>query len=119
MNKQEFSELFLRSLEVSAENAEDKLGQKIPREFKILLYGAGFAGEIMSLEDALEFIYLDESTFYVIIDVSVIGYSRSTATVFTRVSAHTPGPFHSTRYGLEGSGPFNQLIAAEIKFEPE
>lgn len=117
MNKQEFKELFLRALEMAAETAEKMTNRKVSRNFRILLYGADHSGDEMSLDEALEVLYIDENKFYRIVDLSVEKVGKNNTRIFTRISSHEPSRFDLTWNQPEGFGPFKQLIANQITFE--
>lgn len=119
MNKEEFKKLFVRSLEIAAHNAEEFLGFKVSRNFKILLYGAGHSGLIITPNKALDVLYLGQDKFFRIVDLSVTEASKNYTTVFLRVSSHEPSNFDSTWNDPKGSGPFKQLIPIEIKITEE
>lgn len=71
MGFEDFKELFLRSLETADDNAETVLGREIPRNYRILLYGAGHGGDILEVDEVANLLFIDESNFHRIIDVAV------------------------------------------------
>lgn len=115
MDKAEFAALFRESLELAAKYAEERLGHEISRNFTIRLYGAGSSGGVFDPEEVINKIYIDQSRFYRIIDLSVVEISKGTTKVFVRVSQHSPGSFEETWNDPPGTGPFKQLFAHEIK----
>jgi len=117
MNKEEFGKLFLAELDIAANNAENALGREVPRDYQISLYGCGYSGINLTKEDALDILFLNENSFYLIIDLSVIKVSEQTTTIFTRVSGHKPKNFGSTINFVQGHGPFNQLLAQSIEVD--
>ena len=115
MTKQEFAQLFQRALEQAALNAEQQLGRKVSRHYRILLHGAGHPGDLLSPEAAVDALYLNPDKFFRFIDVAVVEVSRTSVTIFARASDHTPVPFDQTGNTPPGSGPFKQLISKQIQ----
>lgn len=110
----EFRKLFLTALNRAAEIAENKLGNSIPRLFKIELHAPGSSGNVMTSDQALDKIYLDEERFYIVIDVAVKAIRKDSSLVFVRVSGHLPAAFSMT-YAPSDLGPFKQLIPEKIE----
>jgi hypothetical protein len=115
MTKDEFKAIFERALNVAAENAEEQLGRSVPRTFESEMHGLAPHPKTMKKNDAFEAVYLGSDRFYRIIDVSVVRVSKDVSTVFVCVSGHQPGPLNETWNQPPGSGPFKQLLAAEVK----
>ncbi len=113
MNKQAFKRLFEEALETAARNADAHLGQEAPRAFRIRL-GSPRSGDLLPPDAALDRLYLGEDRFYAIIDVAVIAVDKQWTTVLLRPSGHAPARFEQTWNNPPGSGPFKQLISAEI-----
>jgi hypothetical protein len=114
MTKNEFRELFLRALNEAAENAEVKLAKPIPRSFMIELHAPGSSGRAVSVDEALDRIYLGGNRFYEIIDVAIKDISPGESTAFVRVSGHPPDEFSNT-WDPSGLGPFKQITADKDK----
>jgi hypothetical protein len=117
MTRSAFEQLFTQALAVAARNAESKLGTKIPHAYRIEFHGLGHGGDLISVEDAVNALYLGPTEFFRIVDVAVVSVSPHVATVFVRVSGHKPSSFKETLNESNGMGPFNQLIADDIKLE--
>ncbi len=115
MNKEEFKVLFERALEVAAQNAEEKIGHAVPREFEIEFHGKAPNPRILRKEEALEEIYIDADRFYRIINVAVRRISKGVTTVFVGISGHAPGRFDQTWNRPSGSGPFKQVLANDLR----
>src|SRR5215510_2921888 len=115
MTKSEFRLLLEQALEEAARNTSKRLGYEVPRQFIILLHGAGDSGDPMDTETAVDQLYLSEDRFYLIIDVAIIHVHSHHSIVFVRASSHDPGPFAQTWNNPLGNGPFKQLIVNEIK----
>lgn len=116
MTKDEFRELFDGALATAMANAAQRLKRSIPAEVQIKLHGAGHSGYLLSPLAAADALYLDESRFYRVIDVMVIGFSDQFTRVFVGASGHEPGSFDQTWNDPPGSGPFKQIISKDIKF---
>ena len=52
MTREKFGELFERSLNVAAENAEEKVPPPIPRSFLIRLHAFGYDDRLLSVDEA-------------------------------------------------------------------
>ena len=113
MTREEYRELFQRSLNIAADNAEAKLPKPIPRSFLIALHSFGYDDQLLSVDEAVDKMYLGCDRFYRIIDVAVIEVSSNESVAFVRVSGHAPDTFGAT-WDPTGSGPFKQLIADKI-----
>jgi hypothetical protein len=108
MTKKEFGELFLEALNTAAGNVEDQLARPISHSFLIELHAPGSSGAHLTVEEALDRIYLGTDIFYKIIDVTIKELSQQNSIVFVRVSGHQPVPFDKT-WDPSGTGPFKQL----------
>jgi hypothetical protein len=117
MTKIEFRRLFLQALEAAAESAEARLGRSIPRLFDIELHATGASDRTMSIDQALDHIYLGNDRFYRIIDVAIRRVLPRKSVAFVRVSGHPPGPFSQT-WDPSDLGPFKQIIATTIEQSP-
>ncbi len=115
LTKQEFRLLFENALEVALQNADVKLGRRIPRTMQILLHGAGYSGAMFDVTKATDILYLGENLFYTCIDVAVLEVRKEVTVLFVRASGHTPTIFERTWNNPPGSGPFKQLVAQTIK----
>lgn len=114
MTKGKFHRLFLQALNIAAENADATLGRRVPRQFDIELHATGASRDTMSIEQALDHIYLGDNRFYKIIDVAIRRVLPGTSVAFVRVSGHPPGPFSET-WDPSELGPFKQIIATPIE----
>jgi len=114
MTKNDFRELLLRALNSAAENAEAKLAKPVPRSFVIELHAPGSTGRTVSLDEAVEQIYLGSDRFYRIIDVAIKELLPGQSVVFVRVSGHPPTEFSKT-WDPASLGPFKQIIAEKIE----
>jgi hypothetical protein len=114
MNKHEFRGLFLRALDEAAENAELVLGRKVPRSFLVELHAPDSPDESLTIDGAVDRMYLGEDRFYRITDVAIRRVCLGKSVAFVRVSGHAPGPFSET-WDPTGLGPFKQLIPETIE----
>jgi hypothetical protein len=117
MKFEEFYKLFQSALNIAIKNAEDQLQRALPSNLMVVLHGAGHSGDLMDSLTAAKALYLGETKFYRIIDVSVIKVSGSMCTLFVRASSHAPASFDKTWNNPPGSGPFKQLFSTKIEIE--
>lgn len=117
MTKLEFEQLFRKGLDTAARNAEEYFDISVPRDFRVVLYGADRSGAELPIEECVELLYLGEDRFFKLIDLAVLKVSGGTTAVFVRVSEHQPGSFQSTAHYSDGMGPFHQLISGEIELD--
>lgn len=69
----------------------------------------------MTLDEAVDEIYLGEEKFYLIIDIGITELRRQETIAITRVSGHKPGSFDQTWNDPPGNGPFKVIIPAKIQ----
>jgi hypothetical protein len=113
MTKSEFRELFQRVLNVAADNAEAKMARPISRSFLIRLHAFGYGDRLISVEEAVDKIYLGSDRFYRIIDVAIEEVLPKESVAFVRVSGHPPSTLSAT-WDPAGSGPFKQIVLDKI-----
>ena len=109
MNKDEFRGLFLRALQEAAENAELVLSRKVPRSFLVELHAPDSPYEPLTIDGAVDRMYLGGNRFYQIIDVAIRRVHSAKSVAFVRMSDGPPGSFSET-CDPAGLGPFKQLI---------
>lgn len=114
MTKRGFRNLFLRALRAAAELADIRLAKPIPRSFLIELHAPTSSGQTMSVDQAIDQIYLGSDRFYRIIDVAIRRLSSDQSIAFVRVSGHPPGPFSQT-WDPANLGPFKQILSQTIE----
>jgi hypothetical protein len=114
MTKGEFRQLFLRALTAAAESAEARLARPIPRSFVVELHAPGSSEQTLSIDEALDQIYLGRDRFYRIIDVAIRRLLPGRCVAFVRVSGNTPVPFSQT-WEPTNLGPFKQILARTIE----
>ena len=113
MIKAEFRDLFLRALEAAAQNADKSIGITVPRSFVVELHSPKIEGHIVSIDDALDHLYLDDDHFFRIVDVAIKEIRLEKSMVFVRVSGHTAVKFNET-WNPADCGPFKQILASTI-----
>ena len=114
MTKQGFHILFSRALSAAAREIEARLGREIPHSFRIELHAPRSQGRLVSMEEAVDELYLGEDRFYRIIDVAIRRLLPTQTVVFVRVSGHAPAPFNQT-WDPNDLGPFRQIFAQTIE----
>jgi hypothetical protein len=114
MTKNDFRELFLRALNAAAADAEASLAKPVPRSFRIELHAPHSSGRMVSVEQALDQLYLGDDRFFRIIDVAIKGLLPRKSVAFVRVSGHPPGTYSQT-WDPSNLGPFKHLIAEKIE----
>jgi hypothetical protein len=113
MTKNDFRDLLLKALDSAAENAEAKLAKPVPRSFMVELHAPGSSGRTMSVDEALDQIYLTSDRFFRIIDVGIKKLLPRESVAFVRVSGHSPAEFSKT-WDPSSLGPFKQIVADKI-----
>jgi hypothetical protein len=113
MTKSEFRELFQQVLNVAANNAEAKMAKPISRSFLIKLHAFGYDDRLISIDEAIDKIYLGSDCFYRIIDVAIEEVLPKESVAFVRVSGHSPDAL-STTWDPAGSGPFKEIVFDKI-----
>jgi hypothetical protein len=113
VTKEEFRELFMRALSTAASVIDGNVTAPTSRSFLIELHGAGVSGQLMSVDSALDLLYLGDDRFFRIIDVAIRELRSDASVAFVRVSGHAPSDFSDT-VDPAGLGPFKQLVAAHI-----
>ena len=113
MTKSEFRELFQRVLNVAADNAEAKMAKPISRSFLIKLHAFRYDDRLISIDEAIDKIYLGSDRFYRIIDVAIEEVLPKESVAFVRVSGHPPDTLSAT-WDPAGSGPFKQIVLDKI-----
>src|SRR5215472_4285856 len=92
----DFERLFSLALDAAVDAAERVSGERLPGDRVIELHAWGHEKELLTLEQAARLLYIDEATFYLIIDVGVKRRTKSTTVLFVRPAAFPPGPWAKT-----------------------
>lgn len=99
--RQNFDEAIRRALELAEVDPKGLIpvveyhGTPNPRPF-------------ISIDEALNLLWLSEDRFYRIVDIGVFKDGRSPPVLFVRVSGHAPGPYSDT-WDPSDLGPFKQV----------
>ena len=110
MKKDTFRSLFFDIAAQAIEQARKLLSIVFPSEFIVKMHGAGISGGIISPDEALDLMYIDETKFYRIIDVGVKMIQSDLTVLFVRISAHAPSYFDETWNTPKGNGPFKIIL---------
>lgn len=114
MNRMEFEALFISSLDRAKLIAEKKFKVVLPSCYLIELHGAGHSGNLISVTEAASAMYIDDKTFYRIIDVGLKSADAESSTFFVRTSQHKPVEFSKTWNQPNGSGPFKVIEPSKL-----
>ena len=107
MDKAAFTQAFRATVDVSLVDAEKKLGKILDHNVIVRMFGAGVNGEDISAEEFIDRVYIDNQTFYRLIDVFVVEVRQGKPVIFARVSDHPPGDIANCWNGVDG--PFKGL----------
>lgn len=116
MTKAEMTELLKSELVLAASTAQRILGVCPPSLYIIELHGAGSAGRRMTLNEAIEHLYINENRYWKIIDVVLKAIGAEESIFFVRASEHKPCLWEDT-FDPARSGPFKQLEPLKIARE--
>lgn len=114
MSKDEFRNLFMSALNAAADAAERRLGHPISRDFDIELHALDSPGHTVTLETALDKLYLAADQLYPLIDVAVKELKPNSTLAFVRVSGRPPVSSFEQTWDPAGTGPFKQIEAVNI-----
>lgn len=114
MTRNDFCTLFVRALNLAADQAERRLGTRIPRSFVIELHAPGCSGRRVGIEEAVDRLWLDGDRFYRIIDTAIRQVLPEGSVAFVRVSGHPPAAFEST-WDPSALGPFKPILAEHVE----
>ncbi|HZP75456.1 MAG TPA: hypothetical protein VFB45_04885 [Pseudolabrys sp.] len=115
MTKNEFRALFLENARRAIAEGCSTIATPASDEFDIELHGAGVAGESVSLDQAVDRMYLTEDSFYSVIDVGVKKVVAGKPTLFVRISAYPPTDFDHTWNTPKGAGPFKIVLPLNLR----
>lgn len=118
MNRIQFKQLFEKALEEVAQKTEQKYGIQIPRNFKIYLANkASPKTGFLSVEEATNWLYIDENSSHYVIDLLVDGINsgENYSLVVAIPSSHHAVEFSKTWNYTIGLGPFKVLVPLELK----
>jgi hypothetical protein len=113
MTRGDFRRLLQEALSLAADNAEAKLKKSIPRSYLVRLHAFGYDDRLVSVDDALDKLYLGGDRFFRIVDVAIAEVRSDASVVFVRPSGHEPDVW-STTWDPSSCGPFKQIIFEKI-----
>ena len=108
-SREDFETLFAQALDAAVEAAESKSGTRLPCDRVIELHGWGREKELLTPAQAARLLFIDEATYYVVIDVGVKRRTKSETVLFVRPAGFPPGPWAKTWGASTGWGPFKVL----------
>jgi hypothetical protein len=69
----------------------------------------------LSIDAALDRLWVDENLFRWVIDVAVVAYSAESTFLFVRPSDHRAVPLERTTMYPDANAPFQQVVAATVR----
>jgi hypothetical protein len=116
MDKESFKKLFIDSVREAIRRARGIVDVQFD-SFDIELHGRGISGRIATVSEALERIYINEHSFYRVIDIGVKALHKGKWVIFVRISGHPPASFAETWNTPEGNGPFKVIDPLHIEVQ--
>jgi hypothetical protein len=110
VTKEEYERLFVSAIERAIRIADIQVGFTVPREAQIILFDKKNKGDTVSVETALDSLYLDHEKSYYVIDVGVKEIYPTYIKVFVRVSGHTPVNYDAVWKSPDGDILFKQVL---------
>jgi len=110
--REDFRRLLQEALSLAANHTEAKLQKSISRSYLIRLHAFGYDDRLVSIDDALDKLYLGGERFFRIIDVAIAEVRSDASVVFVRPSGHEPDVWGTT-WDPSSCGPFKQIIFDE------
>ena len=118
MTRAEFSALFRFQLDLAVEAAEARLGHPFARCYEILRGSADRDGRRITIDDALEELWISPDRFHRIIDLAVADYSPAMTWIWVREAGYAPSTFEETWNDPPGAGPFKTLVFSDLPKAP-
>lgn len=106
MNRSDFKSLFEQAISEAIDKTQKRVNKTISSNVMIEIHGAGHTGDIVSIDQAFDSIYLGDELYWRIIDVTAKSSDANQTIVFVRVSGHKPTSFEETYNAPKGYGPF-------------
>jgi hypothetical protein len=116
MDRESFKNIFLGVVADAIAGAQQLSDRPLLPKFKIELHGGGIGGRVVTLDDALERMFVSESLYFKIIDVGLKKVERDRCIIFVRISDHSPVSFQETWNTPKGNGPFKVILPTEVNF---
>ena len=114
LTKNDFKQLLLQALDRAALLADTSMEEPVPRTFVIELHSPGHAGSRLSVDEAVDSLYLGKGAFFRIIDVAIREVDSKSSTAFLRVSGHAPVDYERTWNPAE-FGPFKLIEPMKVE----
>jgi hypothetical protein len=118
MTKDEFKSRFVAAIAEARRLTAEAYHVDLAPDDEINLHGAGVSGAAMSIEEAVERLYLGDQWFFKIIDVAVMRVQGTRTIEFVRASNHTPCEIDETWNRGEGIAPFKAVLGVLKDREP-
>ena len=116
MDQESFKNTFLGVVADAIAGAQQLSARQLPPKFEIELHGGGIGGQIVTLDDALDRMFVSESLYFAIIDVGLKKVERDRCIIFVRISGHSPVSFQETWNTPTGNGPFKVITPTKVNF---
>jgi len=113
VTKEEFIQIARLSIRETIALAEKTEGKSIKGKPIVKFFCPDSNGNIISEEEFMSRIFIDDAHFYRIIDLAVTELYGDRPVIFARISGHPPGSLKDTWNGLRG--PFKTLAADKIR----
>jgi hypothetical protein len=114
MDKETFKRLFLKIANEAISQARESLSEDIPSQFIIQMHGGGYPGRLMTINEAVGLMYINDTRFYGFIDIGVKAIKDNRTILFVRISNHQPVGFEATWNTPKGNGPFKVIVPIEL-----
>lgn len=108
MTKNDFSLLLEQALARALASFSTVCGETIDPPTNFEVHSPSCSPCMLSLQDAVNAIFIDPLRFYRIIDIGLIPNGDGSSIGFIRVSGHRPGPYEET-FNPKDLGPFKIL----------
>jgi hypothetical protein len=121
MNKSTFKTLFLKVASDAIEQAQAAISKEIPFDFVVEMHGGKGStgqGRLMTIDEAIDAMFIDEEYFYVVIDVLVKTVIGNRTILFVRPSGHEPTRLGETYNTPKDYSPFKVMLPADLKIFP-
>jgi hypothetical protein len=106
MNRSEFKSLFKQSINEAIDKTRSRVDEVISSNLMIELHGLGHTGDIISIDQAFDSIYLSDDLYWRVINISVKEIKPDHTIIFVRVGGPKPASFEETWNDPKGYGPF-------------
>ena len=118
MTRAEFSALFTSQLDLAVDAAEARFGHPLARCYEILRGSPDCEGRRITVDDALEELWISSDRFHRIIDLAVADYSPVMTWIWVREAGYAPSAFEEKWNDPPGAGPFKILVFSDLPKGP-